>query len=183
MPLISLRTSSYPTVSRAYQAPETSPTFPPWVNLWYEGGVLWGINTTNPLDSLPLAFHSAGAFRQCMKINTPHAHDLKFGTGTGPYGNSFHVAHWSVTTPIKRRCAWIATSLSSPSIINAFLVSSGWYCGQLIFPAPCFVSVTANSPSGNVTIPHLPLILVSSYPPFKTAVGGGNYPAYFARNI
>ena len=180
MPRFQMNATAQPTSMAAFQAPVVTPQFPPYVSLWFEGGVLWGINQNNPLDSLPIAFSGSGAFKQCMKINISNAHNLKFGAGAGPYGNSFHVASWSVKTPSKRHCAWIATSLSSYSMIWPCLKASGWNDGNLIFPACCFLSVTANSPSGNVTIPHLPLILVSPNSGFKTILAGaGGYPAYF----
>jgi hypothetical protein len=119
-----------------------------------------------------------------MQANLTGVKHLNIGVGAGPYGPSFHVAQYSGKVGgTNGSFAWIATNIHSGAIIQSFLSFSGWQPasdGRLIFPASCFNSVTASSPSGNVTVPMLPLILLSRLP-FDNLTSGhqGCTPALF----
>ena len=163
MPSFRVSPTARPTSIRAFQLPSALGTPLPGP-LWYEGGVLWILNSPGGASvPYPIAFSSTGSFSQCVKANFGTTSSVKINIGAGPYGAGFQVASWPVKYGAKPySLAVIATTLSSQSIIRSFLTSAGWpskYAG-LAFPASSFISVTAGSPAGNVTLPMLPLILV-----------------------
>ena len=178
MPSFRVRPTAQPASIRAFQ-PSVPPGTPLPGPLWYEGGVLWILNSPGGASNpLPIAFNSAGSFSQCIKANFAPSSKIKIGIGPGPYGAGFQVASWSLQLGSKPfSFAVIATSISSPAIIRSFLTSDGWIStfAGLAFPASSFVSVTAGSPTGNVTVPLLPLMLVLPRP------YSGDNDAYFRR--
>jgi hypothetical protein len=173
-------TAARPTVFRAFQPPVMKASIPG--SLWYEGGVLWGMGSSpNPFFGLPLAFSSAGAFTQCMQTNIAYYGPLTFATGNGPYGSCFQMAQWLGTMTC------LATTITSQAIVQSYIAAAGYAANAgsagLVFPASCFQSVTANSPTGNVTIPTLPLMLVCAAPasqvaPYSTGI---EYSPYFCK--
>jgi hypothetical protein len=154
------------------------PTIP--YPLWFEAGVLWAIGPTT-FDSLPIGFVSVKAFGACMRRNLPNAKNLIIGPP--PFGcfGGMLVAQWSVTTPSPATYAWVAMEFSYLSLIfgNLQYAAYGPLVNTPVFPASCFQPVTANSPAGPVTIPIMPLVLISANPAAQTVLGGGNLPAYF----
>jgi hypothetical protein len=189
MPRFQAIATAQPTVIRAFQAP-APPTTPLPANLWFEGGVLWAMGSPPDSDNaVPIAFTSAGAFQQCIQANNSTSKNFTCGIGPGIYGSAFMVAHWSQREgysngkPAYGHIAWIATSISSRSIIQAFLSNDNRFTpsADLIFPKQSFHLVNAPSPSGNVTIPFLPLVLVSPVPARYTMLGTGLQRPYFYR--
>ena len=81
--------------------------------------------------------------------------------------------------------ACVATSFTSQGQVATTQTFQGWSPSEvnLIFPASYFQSVTANSPTGNVTIPTLPLMFVCAAPasqvaPYSTGI---EYSPYFCK--
>ena len=180
MPNFRVTATSQPSAIRASQPPP--PSFPG--PLWFEAGVLWGMPPPwSTYSALPLAFLSVGAFRQCMQANLTGFAPITLGIGPGPYGGSLQMAQFSVGSG-QSATTWacVATSFTSQGQVATTQTFQGWSPSEvnLIFPASYFQSVTANSPTGNMTIPLLPLILLSPNPwnwvaPYAHGPGFGQY--------